>query len=518
MPQVTIAAGSQIAADAGADIAHQGGNAVDAAIAATLVSMCTDIGVMAPGARGFVSIWPPNGSPVVIDAYAEVPGRGLSPDQLRKPVDKATFDDGGMMSTGIGYRAIATPGIFAGLGQASTHYGTIPWHAVVQPAIRWVRDGFVLSGGAAEYLTYTHSAIFSWHPDSYQIVHNADGHCLSAGAVVAIPALAASLDAIAQDGAEAFYTGTIGQYIARTVQSHEGRLTADDLREYQAVERSPIAIEMQDWKIITNPAPAVGGACLAAILLMLNGRPLSEWNASAVMQIAEIQQAVLGYRNDHLHEGTPHDIDADVQQLLKKAQIGDIPGLLDAPSTVHISAIDSDGLACSITASAGYGSGVFVPEIGMWLNNSLGELELHPGGIEELIPGTRLASNMAPTIARKADGTMLAIGSPGASRITTAIAQVLFNIVHLGLELEAAIAHPRLHFEWVDGVPAIAYEAGLPINSLGKTHLDGFLLRPFVRQSMYFGGVQAALLCPDGHSKAVADPRRGGGTAQGGRA
>ena len=518
MPQVTIAAGSQIAADAGADIAHQGGNAVDAAIAATLVSMCTDIGVMAPGASGFVSIWPPNETPVVIDAYAEVPGRGLSSKQLQKPVEKATFDYGGMMSTGIGYRAIATPGIFAGLGQASTRYGTIPWRTVVQPAIRWVRDGFVLSGGAAEYLTYTHSAIFGWHPDSYQIVHDTEGQCLRAGAVVSIPALATSLDTIAQDGATAFYTGAIGRHIAHAVQAHEGRLTADDLRAYQAVERSPIAIALKDWQIITNPAPAVGGACLAAILLMLDCHPLSQWNASAVTQIAEIQQAVLGYRNGHLHEGNPQDIDADVQRLLEKAKVGDIPGLLDAPSTVHISAIDSNGLACSVTASAGYGSGVFVPEIGMWLNNSLGELELHPDGIEGLAPGTRLASNMAPTIARKSDGTVLSIGSPGASRITTAIAQVLINIVHLGLDLEAAIAHPRLHVEWVDGMPAIAYEAGLPINSQNQTLLNGFLLRPFAQQSMYFGGVQAALLSPDGHSRAVADPRRGGGTAQGGKA
>lgn len=518
MSKVTIAAGSQIAANAGADIAQQGGNAVDAAIAATFVSMCTDLGVMAPGASGFVSIWPPNEPPVVIDAYAEVPGRGLSSDQLCKPVDMATFDYGGMLSTGIGYGAIATPGIFAGLGQASAHYGTISWHHVVQPAIRWVRDGFVLSGGAAEYLTYTHRAIFGWHPDGYQIVHDAAGHCLRPGAMVSIPALAESLDVIAQEGAEAFYTGSIGHYIAQAVQAHEGRLTADDLLAYQAIERSPIAIALKDWEIITNPAPAVGGACLAAILLMLNCHPVSEWNASAVTQMAEIQKAVLGYRNGHLHEGNPQDIDADVRRLLERAQVGDIPGLLDAPSTVHISAIDSDGLACSITASAGYGSGVFVPEIGMWLNNSLGELELHPDGIERLAPGTRLASNMAPTIARKSDGTVLAIGSPGASRITTAIAQVLINIVHLGLDLETAIAHPRLHVEWIDGMPAMAYEAGLPIKPTSPTHLNGFLLRPFARQSMYFGGVQAALRCPDGYSKAVADPRRGGGIAQGGKA
>ena len=148
-------------------------------------------------------------------------------------------------------------------------------------------------------------------------------------------------------------------------------------------------------------------------------------------------------------------------------------------------------------------------DTGLWLNNSLGEIELHPQGLHDLSPGTRLTSNMAPTICRHSDGRVLAIGSPGASRITTAIAQVLFNFVSLGFDLEEAISHPRLHFELFNDAPAIACETGINTEELNLTR------RQFAGLSMYFGGVQAALYHPSHGLIAAADPRRTGGIAWG---
>ena len=147
---------------------------------------------------------------------------------------------------------------------------------------------------------------------------------------------------------------------------------------------------------------------------------------------------------------------------------------------------------------------------GLWLNNSLGEMELHPEGLHDLSPGTRLTSNMSPTICRHDDGTVLAIGSPGASRITTAISQVLFNFIDLGMSLEQAISHPRLHFEMFNDVPTVAFESGLNTDKLDLStrHFEGL--------SMYFGGVQAALYHPGDGLTAAADPRRKGAVAIGG--
>lgn len=518
MPLVSIASGSQISADAGAAVANLGGNAVDTALAATLVSMCTDLGVMALGASGFLTIWLPGREPIAIDAYAEMPGRGLTPDRMGKGTREVCFDYGGKISTIIGYGSIATPGILAELGMASALYGNLPWADIVAPAIQWAERGFPLYGGAAEYLQHTHNAIFSWHSQSYQVLHHKDGSPLCAGEIVHIPHLADSLHLIAEQGVDVFYKGELAQRMIAEIQSHEGLLTATDLAAYHAIERSPIRICFDDWDIATNPPPAIGGACLAAMLLLLDRQPFNAWNPATVRELAEIQQAVLDYRCQYLDDTSDAEASslcdyrtAQAAQLLQLAQVGTLQEFLQSPNTIHISAVDSDGLACSITASAGYGSGVMIAGTGFWLNNSLGEIELHPGGVHNLTPGTRLVSNMAPTIAHCVDGTVLAIGSPGASRITTAIAQVLLNFIHLRMSLSDAIAHPRLHFEIFEGQPTVALELGLSVESLA-----GFCTRQFPKRSMYFGGVQAALWHPRSGLSAAADPRRAGGVACGG--
>ncbi|TVP70306.1 MAG: gamma-glutamyltransferase [Leptolyngbya sp. LCM1.Bin17] len=513
MPTVTIAAGSQIAADAGAAIADQGGNAVDAALAATLVSMCTDLGVMAPGASGFIALWPPDQAPVVIDAYAEMPGRGLPSVHLGQGAQEVFFDYGGRMSNLVGYGSVATPGIFAGLSLAATGYGRLPWSQVLAPAIHWVEQGFPLNGGAAEYLGYTHEAIFSWHPQSYRTLHHPDGTLLRQGETVHVPGLAHSLRLMAEQGVEAFYRGPIGQRIVAEIQANHGLLTAEDLAAYVAIPRSPLICQVGDWQIATNPAPAIGGACMAAMLLLLEQAPETdwpkpEWNAAAVRQWVEVQRAVLTYRSHHLDGAA--DLPQAVSQLLDLSHQGNRQALLKSPSTIHISTVDTDGLACSITASAGYGSGVMVEGTGLWLNNSLGEMDLHPRGLHALSPGTRLVSNMAPTLARRADGTVMAIGSPGASRITTAVAQALWHVIKRGVDLPEAIATPRLHLEVFEAALRLAVEPGVPM----PPDLD-LPLATFPTLSMYFGGVQAALWQPHQGLTAAADARRTGAVAQG---
>ncbi len=511
MPRkVILASDAQIVVDAGAAVANRGGNAVDAAIAATLSSMCTNLGIIAPGASGFITIWDEGKNPIVIDAYAEMPGRGLDGVKFGSGMREAFFDYGGGTKTMVGYGSVATPGMFAGLGLAAEKYGNLPWSEIVAPAQQQVAQGFPLSGVAAEYFSYTHQVIFGWHPDSYRAIHQADGNHLQLADRVMIGELTQSLQLIADRGVDVLYRGELGAKITAEIQANGGLLTAEDLAHYQAIERSPIMIDFGDWQIATNPTPAVGGTCLAAMLLLMDQRSLSEWNAATVREIAEIQQAVLQYRSNYLEGANESVIEAQAARLLSMAAKDDWQQLAKSPSTIHISAVDSDGLACSISASSGYGSGVMAGGTGLWLNNSLGEIELHPQGLDDLSPGTRLTSNMAPTVCRHSDGRVLAIGSPGASRITTAIAQVLFNFVSLDLPLEQAISHPRLHFELFNDAPAIAWETGLNTDQLNLTS------RQFEGLSMYFGGVQAALYHPTEGLIAAADPRRTGGIAWGG--
>ena len=501
MTQLTIAAGTRIAAEAGARIGASGGNAVDAALAAMAVSMCTDIGIMSPGCGAFVTVWPRDGDPRVFDGYVEMPGRGAEGEDFSGATHEVLFDYGGDTRQRVGYGTIATPGGFAGLALASRSHGCLPWSDLLQPVIDLVESGFPLTGGAAEYLGFTHEAIYTWHPDSYRILHHADGSPLGEGDTVMVPGLADTLRQIAADPA-ALYRGELARRIAREVRANGGALGIEDLRLYQSLEREPVTALIGDWEVATNPPPAVGGACLAAMLLLLDRCRDPGDPAQAVEQNIRAQHAVLDYRGRRL-DGQAQGLAEGVEQLLGLAAAADT-GLFEAPSTSHVSVIDAEGLACAVTASAGYGSGVMVEDTGFWLNNSLGELDLHTRGLQHLEPGRRLGSNMAPTIARRrGDGALLAIGSPGASRITTAIAQVLFNFTRRGMDLDAAVAFPRLHVELPTGT--IGHEPGLPV-----LPRSGLKPRPFAETSMYFGGVQAVLGSKQQGLRGVADARRGG--------
>ncbi len=506
MASLTIAAGTRIAAEAGTTIAEQGGNAVDAAIAAAIVSMCTDTGIMSPGCGAFVTVWAPGGEPVVIDGYAEMPGRGLEHVRFGEATHEVVFDYGGDTHQRVGYGTIATPGGFAGLAIASRQFGRLPWNRLLEPAIDWVERGFPLTGGAAEYLLFTHEAIYSWHPDSYRILHHENGRPLHEGELVHVPHLADTLRSIAGNDAS-LYGGELGQRIAAGVRANGGLLGIEDLKAYRAAVRKPVRARIGDWDVATNPPPAVGGSCLAGMLTLLDRLGPGRSAAETVRHMVTAQRAVLGYRATHL-DGAHQALPREVERLLTLADLGD-PTLLSAPSTSHVSVVDSDALACAVTASAGYGSGAMVEGTGFWLNNSLGELDLHTKGLSGLAPGTRLASNMAPTIARRrGDGAVLAIGSPGASRITTAIAQVLTNFAARDMNLSDAVEYPRLHVELASDRKTIAFEPGLSVVST-----QGLQPRPFAAPSMYFGGVQAVLWSPGDGLLGVADARRGGSVA-----
>jgi gamma-glutamyltranspeptidase/glutathione hydrolase len=508
MPKVMTAAGSTIAADAAGAVADVGGNAVDAALAACIVSMCTEPGIIAPAAGAFITVWEPGEDPITIDAYCEMPGRA-DPDRIGTGRHEVFMTYGGGMRTNIGYSSVATPGAFAGFDIASKQYGAVPWAEILGPAIHQTRSGFPLPGVTARYWEHSHEAIFGWHPESYPIVHHPDGTVRAQGEILAIPQLADSLELIARGGAEVFYTGEIGHAIADELHEHGGILSRVDMAAYEAVIRQPIRLHLRDWDIATNPAPAIGGAALAGLLMLMGDGGLAGWNSEEISRLVDAQRAIFTYRGAHL-ESADEDVSAAVAELLDAARLGAVGRLLGSGSTTHVSSVDSDGRACSVTASAGYGSGVMVPGTGIWLNNSLGELELHPKGFHGLEPGTRLMSNMAPTIARNEEGEVLAIGSAGADRITTAVGESLMNHLWLGMDLVESVAHPRVHAEVFDGEPTVAYELNLPVEVDGP-------VRHFPERSMYFGGVQAAAWSPADGLIGTADPRRSGDTATGGK-
>lgn len=261
-------------------------------------------------------------------------------------------------------------------------------------------------------------------------------------------------------------------------------------------------VGVRGWDVATTPSPSIGGAVLAAMLLLLGDEPSGPWTPEATRRLVDVQVAVLGRRATHLD--VAEDLRAAAAAFVEEAV--DI-GLVEhggSPATVQVSTADEDGLAVSITASSGYGSGVMSPGTGIWMNNSLGEFELNRRGLHVMPVGTRLPSNMAPTIARHGP-RVLSIGSPGADRITTAILQVLAGVIGARLPLDEANRHPRAHVvRDEDGEVQVWHEEDLQMPPVP------YETRSFPAMSMLFGGVGVVEAGGQRGIDAQADPRRDG--------
>ncbi len=500
--RAAVATTSPLAADAAAEIAELGGNAVDCGIAAAFCSINTQPGVCALAGSAYVTIWRPGEAPVTIDGNVAVPGMGLD-DKTAVVPESVTIAYGGGVTTLVGATSVAVPGTLAALCVASERYGRLPWRELLQPTIRATRDGFPLATACHYYLGYAGDVIYGRSDDGHGAVHDASGRLLDIGATVVVPHLADSLQAIAEDGGEPFYRGEIGRKIVEHVRSSGGTLTMQDLAAYSPDIRESLTVDVGEWQIGFNPLPAIGGVNVAAMLQAFGTDTFARWEPDRLLQLIAAQRAVMRFRKQHLDSA--EEVGAAAAAMLEAADSGALISRYASGSTVHTSAVDDSGLACAITASSGYGSGEMPAGTGLWLNNCLGELELNRHGLDAGPPGGRLPSNMAPACARK-PGSVLAMGSPGADRITTALHQFLANFMQRGLDLGAAVAHPRVHLKIDDAEDELAAEPGmdLPPLDIGVVRYDEI--------SMYFGGVVAALYSADSGFDVAADPRREGGT------
>jgi gamma-glutamyltranspeptidase/glutathione hydrolase len=480
---LAIAAPNEAAADAGELVARLGGNAVDAALAAVLVTMVNEVGIVTLSSGGFVTVQPSGvGAAYTVDGWMDMPGR----DGL---VHGGTWDVstqyGGGIDITIGPGSVAVHGAVAAIGEAQRRSGRLPWFDIVKPAIEVARAGVPLGAASLFYLAFVHEDIFGWDPASRAALHDEDGAIKTEPLV--LPDLARSLELIAEQGPSALHTGELAHLISADVTGRGGLLGMADLAAYRPVVRSALVTHMDGWELATAPPPSVGGVCLLAMLRLLDGRLNEIWDDEARAWLVRVQRAVLGHRLDVLDSSV--DLADDVRAFHKLID-RDPTAILESGSTAHVSATDSDGLACSVTVSSGYGSGMIGAGTGIWLNNCLGEQELNPAGLYASPPGSRLLSNMAPTVGRRQDGSTLAIGSPGADRITTAIAQVLAGYLNGRMSLEEAVCHPRVH-----------------VHRAGRTDEQ---IKIETDLTMYFGGVGAAVTGPDGDLHAMADPRRNG--------
>ena len=292
------------------------------------------------------------------------------------------------------------------------------------------------------------------------------------GDLVELPALAHLIERLAADGADDFYRGDVARQVADHVREQGGGLTYDDLAGYEVVPREPATVDYRGRRVRTNPPPNAGGPLIAWTLAQLDREP----GPPALERLVAAMEEAQGRRME--------------------------PGFMESllGNTTHISVMDGDGMACSVTCTNGEGSGVIVPGTGLHLNNMMGEEDLSPRGYFTHPRGQRLPSMMAPTLVRDATGEIeMALGSAGSNRIRSAILQVISGVIDGGLDVSDAVDAPRVH--WEDGV--VYSEPGVDNDALRAA---GHEVLAFRDRNVFFGGCQAVTR----DLRGAGDPRRGG--------
>jgi gamma-glutamyltranspeptidase/glutathione hydrolase len=509
-----IAAGHRLTAETGAAVLRDGGNAVDACIAAAFASWVVESTLTGPGGGGFLLVRRArDGSVRLLDFFAAIPGRNLRrPPAEMEEVD-VEFNSDTSQVFRIGAASCAVPGAVAGLAAAHRSYGSVAWPELIAPAVAIARAGFELNRPQA----YLHAILdlILRHTEPGRAVYGPDDERLVAGDRVFMPDLAATLEQLADEGADTFYRGELARRLSDYLAREGGSVTADDLAEYRVISRRPIRTGFGAHEFVSNPPPSSGGILIGYALLLLarlgvGGKPAS---AGAIARLAEVMREQTRVRGggfaSELYRGgltrrllSDESLESAVRRI--RAREAGRRERAGATGTTHISVVDAAGNAASLTASTGSGSGVVVPGTGIHMNNMLGEYDLNPGRKAHV--GRRLTSMMAPSLVLEHGRPRLVVGSAGSVRLRGAILQIVVNRALHGMDVEEAIEAPRVHLE----EPHLHCEGGADPRELDRLESWGYDLVRWRRRNLYFGGAAAVELGDDGSLAAAGDPRRGG--------
>jgi gamma-glutamyltranspeptidase/glutathione hydrolase len=481
-----VAAGHPLTAAAGAEVLRAGGNAVDAALAALLASFMTEPLLTGLGAGGYMLVAPPGAEPVLLDFMVEAPGRGAAAEE-RAPLGAVTVDFGDAVQLfHIGASSCGVYGLPAGVAAAAARFGAMPLPELAATAIALARDGVVVNRTQAYLWDLLEPIVVATRESRAR--YCPAGRVPREGDRLRDPELADALARLAADGAEPFYGGDVGSAVSDWVMERGGTLTRADLAAYAAVPREPVRVAYRGREVVTNPPPNAGGLLIAYALALLERAP----GPPSAVELVAAMQAAQAERTPEFLEGL--------------AEPGFLARFLASRlgATTQVSVLDADGWACSVTTTNGEGSGIVVPGTGIHVNNMMGEQDLSPAGWFTHPPGRRLPSMMAPTVVLAGGEPELVLGSAGSNRIRSAILQVIVNVIDRGLDAQAAVDAPRVHFEEglvyaEPGVDAAALEAA------------GLTLAWFRERNLFFGGCQAVeRRRGTGAFSGGGDPRRGG--------
>ena len=519
-----VAAPDQYGAQVAADILKKGGNAVDAAVATAFTLAVTYPEAGNIGGGGFMTLFV-DGKPYFLD-YREVAPKAATRNMY--------LDDKGEVIENlslVGARAAGVPGTVMGLWEAHQKFGKLPWSELLTPAIGYAKNGFKVAEKQYQYRNDA-QGMFKTATNFNDYFGN-----MKVGELFKQPEMAQTLERIADKGVSEFYQGKTADLLVAQMQADKGLITKDDLKDYKAVWREPMAVSWRGNVVYTAPPPSSGGVALAQLLGIKEDRAadfkgVAHNSAQYIHLLAEIEKRVFADRADYL--GDPAFTKVPVDQLVAKdylakraAQVNPKsisetdkvkPGL-EPHQTPHFSIIDKQGTAVSntYTLNLDYGSGVVVKGSGFLLNDEMDDFSAKPGAANAfgvvggdanaIEPGKRMLSSMSPSLMTRDGKVELVIGTPGGSRIFTSIFQVMNNLYDYGMPLDKAVAAQRVHHQLLPK-DTIYFDSYAPLTGPVADELKkmGYVLED---QGWEMGDIQAIRV--DGAKLETASDPRGRG-------
>ncbi len=515
-----VVAEQELAAKAGLQILARGGNAIDAAAAASLAVGLTNPSSCGIGGGGFMMIyWARTGELFALD-YRERAAATADPKlyvRNGQPIDQRTR---------TGAMAVAVPGEIAGLDAALHRFGTMRFSEVAAPAIALGHNGFPCGAHLAEEIARNRESI-ARDPELAKVFLHRDGTAIKAGETIVEAALANTLEGLGNRPADNFYHGRIAREIADFLKQRGGLITIADLAAYKPVWRTPIHHSYRDYDVYSMPPPSSGGTMLLEMLAALTPGKIAGLGLDSPSYLARMIEILRQGFVDRSFFGDPDFVDVPVSLLLSPRHIGELrdrafghrpattPPSAHDHGTSHLCVVDTHGNVVSLTTTinTGFGAKLMVPKLGIVLNNEMDDFGLAPelanvyglrgSDPNAIAPEKRPISSMSPTIVLKKHKPVLAIGGSGGPTIISGTLEVALAILDFHLDPERAVAEPRIHEQ---ASPAtVVVEASMP-----KATIDALIKMGYqVRIVPALGAVQAIQIAPQ-LLRGAFDPRKGG--------